>query len=89
MGIPAMAEEKSRTMEDEGRRGSISAATVTQALSGVDFPKRKDDLKEYAKRRTLDAGLNGVTEVLNVLDRLQDREYRNMADVERSVGQIL
>lgn len=68
---------------------SVSAAAVAQALAGVDFPKKKDELKEYAKRRTLDAGLNGATEVLDVLDRLQDREYRSMADVERSVGQVL
>ena len=85
-----MAEEKSQTGQGKERgTGAISAAAVTQALSGVDFPKRKDDLKEYAKRRTLDAGLNDITQVLDVLDRLQDREYRNMSDVERSVGQIL
>jgi hypothetical protein len=83
-----MAGEKSNTGQGDGHRAAISAATVAQALSGVDFPKRKGDLKEYAKRRTLDAGLNDITEVLDVLDRLQDREYRNMSDVERSVGQV-
>lgn len=92
-----MAEkEGSRTVESGSKAGKpdemdaqVSASTLAQALSGAHFPKRKDDLKEYAKRRTLDAELNGAKEVLSALDRLPDREYRNIADVQRSVGQAV
>jgi hypothetical protein len=27
--------------------------------------------------------------VIDIIDRLPDKEYRNMADIEKSVGQVL
>ena len=68
---------------------SISAATIAKVLSGIDFPKSKDDLVQYAGHN-LDnrEKVEYTAEVLNVLEKLPSREYSNMADVEYEVGKL-
>jgi hypothetical protein len=67
---------------------SISAATIAKVLSGIDFPKSKDGLKEYAKENISNAEVEDIEALLNVFDELPSKEYTNMADVEREVGRI-
>jgi hypothetical protein len=67
---------------------SISAATIAKVLSGIDFPKSKDSLKQYAKDHISKAEVEDSEALLNVLDELPAREYTNMADVEREVGRL-
>jgi hypothetical protein len=67
---------------------SISAATIAKVLSGIDFPKSKDGLKEYAKENISKAEVQDIEELLKVFDELPSKEYTNMADVEREVGRI-
>jgi hypothetical protein len=68
---------------------SVSAATVAKVLSGVDFPKNKSGLRDYVQRHMTKVEVVDPKRVINVIDSLPDREYQNMADVEKSVGQIL
>jgi hypothetical protein len=89
------AEEVART-EAPGRKGgraaattSVSAATVAKMLSGVDFPKDKDELKDYAQKRMTEVEVSDPQGIMDVIDRLPEREYQNMADVEKSVGRVL
>jgi hypothetical protein len=70
------------------KSSSISAATIAKVLSGIDFPKSKDGLKEYAKRHISKAEVKDAEAVLDVLDDLPEREYNNMAHVEHEVGRI-
>jgi hypothetical protein len=67
---------------------SISAATIAKVLSGIDFPKSKDGLKEYAKENISKAEVEDIEELLKVFDELPSKEYTNMADVEHEVGRI-
>jgi hypothetical protein len=67
---------------------SISAATVAKVLSGIDFPKSKNDLKEYAKNNISKARVGDTEAVFGLLDELPAREYTNMADVEHEVGRL-
>jgi len=67
---------------------SISAATIAKVLSGIDFPKSKDGLKEYAKENISKAEVEDIEALLNVFDELPSKEYTNMADVEHEVGRI-
>jgi hypothetical protein len=92
---PRTAKEAEATEQPSKRGGkaavissSISAATIAKVLSGIDFPKSKDSLKEYAKRHIYKAEVEDLEAVLKVLDELPSREYNNMADVEREVGRI-
>ena len=67
---------------------SISAATIAKVLSGIDFPKSKDEIKEYAKYNISKAQVADTETVLGLLDELSPKEYSNMADVEREVGKL-
>jgi hypothetical protein len=68
---------------------SISAATIAKVLSGIDFPKSKEALVQYAGHN-LDnrEKVEYTAEVLKVLERLPSRKYSNMADVEYEVGRL-
>jgi hypothetical protein len=67
---------------------SISAATIAKVLSGIDFPKSKDEIKEYAKYNISKARVADTEAVLGLLDELSPKEYSNMADVELEIGRI-
>jgi hypothetical protein len=77
----------------KGGRGaatsSVSAAAIANVLSGVNFPKNKDELRDYAQKNMTDKEVVYYQDILSVIDSLPDREYQNMADVEKSVGWVL
>jgi hypothetical protein len=85
-------EETEKPSTRGGRAGvissSISAATIAKVLAGIDFPKSKNDLKEYARDHISKAQVGDTESVLNLLDELPAREYTNMADVEQEIGRI-
>jgi Protein of unknown function (DUF2795) len=89
------AQDVSRTEAPSTRGGmaaattSVSAAAVAKMLSGVDFPKNKDELRDYAQKHITDSEVADPQRIISVIDRLPEREYKNMADVEKSVGQVL
>jgi hypothetical protein len=68
---------------------SVSAAAIAKVLSGVNFPKNKDELRDHAQKNMTDKEVVYYQDVLSVIDSLPDREYQNMADVEKSVGRVL
>jgi hypothetical protein len=90
------AEEVAKTEAPSAKGGraaataSVSAATVAKVLSGVDFPKNKVELKDYAQKHMTEVEVaEDPQSIIGVIDRLPDKEYQNMADVEKSVGQVL
>ncbi len=62
--------------------GGRSPANIARSLKGIDFPVGKRDLVEHARKNNADQ------EVIEVLQQLPDREYGNMADVEKGVGKV-
>ena len=93
---PRSTREIEKTEKPSARGGraavassSISAATVAKVLSGIDFPKSKDALVQYAGHN-LDnrEKVEYTAEVLKVLEKLPSRKYSNMADVEFEVGRL-
>lgn len=54
-----------------------SPVQVQKFLKDVNYPARKHDLIEHAKKH------NASNEVLKDLDNLSDKEYTNAADVSR------
>jgi Protein of unknown function (DUF2795) len=68
---------------------SVSATTVAKVLSGVDFPKNKGELRDYVQKHMTVVEVADPQRIISVIDSLPDREYQNMADVEKSVGQVL
>ena len=68
---------------------SVSAASIAKVLSDIDLPKTKDSLKQYAKKNISKVEVQATTDILNVINQLPDRKYNSMADVEKSIGDIL
>lgn len=56
--------------------------SVAKALKGIDFPSDKAGLLEHARSGT-ERDREGA---VGVIERLPDRQYTSMADVEKAVG---
>jgi hypothetical protein len=71
-------------MQERDMAGArTSPVEIAQTLRGISFPADKQDLIEHASQNDADESVMGV------LEELPEREYTNMADVEKAVGQIM
>jgi hypothetical protein len=60
----------------------VSTVTVVEYLHGIDLPKSRDELITYAQ------GRNAPKDVLDILHRIPDQQFENMADVTHAIGQV-
>jgi hypothetical protein len=76
-----MAQQGTQDDLDTVEHVRTSAASVAQALKGIDFPAGKDKLIAWARNH------NAPQEVLEMLQKMPSRgEYENMADVLHNLG---
>jgi hypothetical protein len=57
-----------------------SPANVTKHLKGIDFPAEKQDLVKHAQH------MKAEKVVIDEIQKMEDREYGNMADVMKAFG---
>ena len=57
-----------------------SATDITYSLKGMKFPAEKQALVQHAQQHSANK------EVLNRLDKIEDRVYDSIADVTKQVG---
>ena len=62
---------------------AVSAADVEKALAGIDFPKSRDELVDYAASR-----IPSESEVLQEIRKLPERTYRTASDVAQGFGEL-
>jgi hypothetical protein len=73
---------------------AVSAAAVTKLLNGIDLPKNKDGLVEYAekvksKARQTQERTKVIQDIIDTIKELpSDRSYYTMADVTEALGEI-
>jgi hypothetical protein len=72
-----MASEKKNTAPKKP-----SPIEIGKHLKGIKFPVNKENLVEHARQN------QAPREILSVLERIPDREFRNAADVSKGVGEI-
>ena len=80
----------SAPMQTRGQKGgeaslhapSVSASELASYLKGISFPCSKQDILDTARNNS------APDNVIEWLDRLPDKEYNNVTDVEREFGQI-
>jgi Protein of unknown function (DUF2795) len=91
--MPFAQEIKSLTDEEAPGRGgkiaassSVSAASIAKVLSGIEFPKNKNQLIDYAKQNK--DRISDPDSVIETLKELHDTHFENMADVEKALGEI-
>ncbi|WP_066381696.1 MULTISPECIES: DUF2795 domain-containing protein [unclassified Anabaena] len=61
---------------------AVSAVDISRNLSGMDFPGNKQDLINHARQK------NASQEIIETLQKMPEREYNNMADVEQAFGEV-
>jgi Protein of unknown function (DUF2795) len=59
-----------------------SAADIEKTLSGIQYPRTKEELVNYALGRISDE------ELVNIIKSLPPREYRDSADVAIALGEV-
>jgi Protein of unknown function (DUF2795) len=95
--IPMAPEVKILSPEKRpGRGGKIggkvaaasaaSAAAIAKILSGIEFPKNKNQLVKYAEENK--DRLRNPYPVIEALRELNDTRFKNMADVKKALGKI-
>jgi Protein of unknown function (DUF2795) len=57
----------------------VSPIDIQKALSGMDYPARKEDIVRHAEQNGADA------EVMEALKKIQDREYEGPSGVSSAV----
>jgi hypothetical protein len=65
---------------------SASAAAVAKILSGIEFPKNKKQLIEYAEQNK--ERVSNPDTIIETMKELSDTQFENMADVEKALGEI-
>ncbi len=62
--------------------GGESPANVEKYLKGIDFPAKKRDLMEQAKKNA------APQEVMQVIQQLPDQEFRGPQDIMKAYGEM-
>jgi hypothetical protein len=57
----------------------VSPIDIQKALSGMDYPARKDDIVRHAEQQ------GGNDEVIEALRKIEDREYEGPSGVSSAV----
>jgi hypothetical protein len=96
--VPMSKEVKELSKEEYpgakgGKRGgraaatkSTSAAAIAKMLSGIEFPKNKNELVECAKGNK--DKVDNAASVIDTVKELPTRTYRSMTDVEEALAEI-
>src|SRR5215208_8119134 len=61
-----------------------SAADIERVLSGIQYPKTKEDLVQYASQKASTVG----QELLDLIKSLPDRTYRDSDEVAIALGEL-
>jgi hypothetical protein len=65
---------------------AASAAAIAKLLSGIEFPKSKHDIVNYAEKNK--HRVDEIEEVLNTIKEIPGKKYHNMVEVEKALGEI-
>ncbi len=60
----------------------VSTAAIAQSLSGLSFPCTKQECINHARKR------GAPREVVDLLERMQERRFDSMADVWSAIGDV-
>jgi len=65
---------------------AASAAAIAKILSGIDFPKNKEEVVAYAKKNK--DKVQSAQEVIGTINEIPDRTYRTIIEVEKAIGKV-
>src|ERR671930_757550 len=65
---------------------AASAAAIAKVLAGIEFPKDKREIINYAEKNK--QKLDEAEEVLDTVKEIPDKKYHNMVEIEQALGAI-
>jgi hypothetical protein len=65
---------------------SVSVAAIAKLLAGIEFPKNKRQILDYAEKNK--GKVDNSTDILNTMKELSDRTYHSMVEVEKALAEI-
>jgi hypothetical protein len=65
---------------------AASAAAIAKVLAGIEFPKDKHEIVDYAEKNK--QKLSEIEQILDVIREIPDKSYDNMVEVEQALGAI-
>ena len=68
--------------QDHRHPGQPSPIAIQKALSGIDYPTTRERLAETARAHHADR------EIVELLDRLPDKNYDSPASVSKAISQV-
>lgn len=66
------------------KSGNISAARIASILKGINFPKSKRGIIMHARRQKD----SHKRDIISVLQRITDKKYQNVVQVEKEIGRV-
>jgi hypothetical protein len=66
------------------KSGNISAARIASVLKGIDFPKSKRGIIMQVRKQKE----SHKRDIISVLQRITDKKYQNLVQVEKEIGRI-
>jgi hypothetical protein len=60
----------------------VSTGEVLEYLRGIDLPKSKSELVQYAQSK------NAPKDVIDLLNKIPDQQFGNTADITHAIGQV-
>jgi hypothetical protein len=73
-----------RHMETSHPPPAPSAADIEKALAGINYPKSRDELVQYASRKSSTMG----DDLIQLIESLPERNYRDSAEVAIALGEV-
>jgi hypothetical protein len=73
---------KKTAQGDRGNSEKASPAAIEHYIKGIKFPANKNDLIDQAKES------DAPDDVMNVMQKFEEKDYHSSIDVSREVGKI-
>lgn len=67
-------------------KSAPSAAALSKILAGVDFPKEKEELIQYAERNA--SNVKALEKILQTMQKLPDKKYQSMAEIQEGLSKV-
>jgi uncharacterized protein DUF2795 len=67
---------------------AASAASIARLLSGIRFPKKKEEVVAYARKNKGKIDKSEEEKVIETINELADRTYHTIIEVEKALGEV-
>ena len=67
---------------------AASAAAIAKLLSGIRFPKKKEEVVAYATKNKRKLGKSEREKVIGTINEIANRTYHTIVEVEKALGEV-